>query len=106
VEGWRVECRGIPLKPKYGLNGAPSWICWSKFKNLGGLRPDFLWGLVALANLMRLSLLKAAHVAVGECPVAGNRGRPSFSAQVRSHGTPGQVGERGAPVLFLIRSFY
>jgi hypothetical protein len=27
--------------------------------------PDFLWRLVALANLMRLSLLKAAHAAVG-----------------------------------------
>jgi hypothetical protein len=24
---------------------------------------------------------------------------PSFSAQVRSHGKPGQVGEPGAPVL-------
>jgi hypothetical protein len=23
-----VECRGIPLKPKYGLNGAPSVCCW------------------------------------------------------------------------------
>jgi hypothetical protein len=28
--------------------------------------PDFLWGLMALTNFMRLSLLKAAHVAVGE----------------------------------------
>jgi hypothetical protein len=27
--------------------------------------------------------------------------RPSFSAQVRSHGKPGQVGEPGAPVRFL-----
>jgi hypothetical protein len=27
----------------------------------GGLPPDFLWSLVALAHLMRLSLLKAAH---------------------------------------------
>src|ERR1700747_2791799 len=26
--------------------------------------PDFLWNLVALANLMRLSLTKAAHVAM------------------------------------------
>jgi hypothetical protein len=60
-----------------------------------GLLPDFLSSLVALANLMRLSLLKAAHVDVGECHVAGNPGRPSFSAQVR-------LGEPGAPVLFLI----
>jgi hypothetical protein len=29
--------------------------------------PDFLWGLVALANFLRLSLLKAAHVPAGEC---------------------------------------
>jgi hypothetical protein len=27
--------------------------------------PDFLWSLVALANFMRLSLLKAAHAVVG-----------------------------------------
>jgi hypothetical protein len=30
--------------------------------------------LVALANFMRLSLLKAAHAAAGECRVAGNPG--------------------------------
>jgi hypothetical protein len=23
-----VECCGIPLKPKYGLNGAPTICCW------------------------------------------------------------------------------
>ena len=33
-------------------------------KEKGGGFPDFLWSLVALASLMRLSLLKAAHVAV------------------------------------------
>jgi hypothetical protein len=32
-------------------------------KEKGGASPDFLWSLVALASLMRLSLLKAAHVA-------------------------------------------
>src|SRR5271168_3396724 len=30
-------------------------------KKKDGLPPDFLWSLLALANLMRLSLLKAAH---------------------------------------------
>jgi hypothetical protein len=30
-------------------------------KEKGGLPPDFLWSLVALANFTRLSLLKAAH---------------------------------------------
>jgi hypothetical protein len=39
--GRRVECRGIPLKPKPGLNGAPSWICRSKFKNLRRALPVF-----------------------------------------------------------------
>src|ERR1700691_4923596 len=32
---------------------------------------------------MRLSLLKAARAAVGECHVAGNPGRPSYSTHVR-----------------------
>jgi hypothetical protein len=36
--------------------------------------PDFLSSLVALTNLMRLSLMKAAHAAVGWRPVAGNPG--------------------------------
>jgi hypothetical protein len=44
----------------------------------GGSPPDFLWSLVALAHLMRLSLLKAAHAAVGECHVAGNPGQRAF----------------------------
>ncbi len=39
-------------------------------KKKEGLPPDFLWSLVALARLMRLSLLKAARVAVGECRVS------------------------------------
>jgi len=64
-------------------------------KSYGGLRPDFLLNLVALASFMRLSLLKAARVAVGEYGVTGNPGRPSFSAQVR-------FGEPRAPVLFLV----
>jgi hypothetical protein len=36
--------------------------------------PDFLSSLVALANFMRLSLLKAAHAGVGECSITGNPG--------------------------------
>jgi hypothetical protein len=32
--------------------------------------PDFLLRLVALANFMRLSLRKAAHVDAGECSAA------------------------------------
>jgi hypothetical protein len=30
--------------------------------------PDFLWSLLVLVNFMRLSLMKAAHVAVGGAP--------------------------------------
>jgi hypothetical protein len=48
--------------------------------------PDFLSRLKALANVMRLSLLKAAHAGVGECRVAGNPGT------LRFHGKPGQAG--------------
>jgi hypothetical protein len=36
--------------------------------------------LVALANFMRLSLLKAAHVVAGECRVAGIRVRSGSTA--------------------------
>ena len=36
------------------------------------LSPDFLSGLVALVNFMRLSLKKAAYVAVDESSVVGN----------------------------------
>ncbi len=61
-------------------------------KKKEGLPPDFLWSLVALASLMRLSLLKAASVDVGECHVTGNPGRPSFSTHVR--GSPRTWGTR------------
>jgi hypothetical protein len=37
------------------------------------LPPDFLSGLVALVNFMRLSLKKAAYLAVDESSVVGNR---------------------------------
>ncbi len=47
-------------------------------KEKGGLPPNFLWSLVALASLRRLSLLKTAHVAIAECRVAGNPGPPDF----------------------------
>ena len=63
-----------------------------------GLPPDFLWSLVALANLMRLSLLKAAHAVMSG---AGYRkSGPSYSTHVRGsreHGTPvqGEVCGRG-----------
>ena len=36
--------------------------------------PDFLWNLVALANFMRLSLLKGARAGLVQRWVAGNPG--------------------------------
>jgi hypothetical protein len=44
---------------------SPQVFTYLQEKKMEGLRPDFLWSLVALAHLMRLSLLKAAHAAVG-----------------------------------------
>jgi hypothetical protein len=72
---------------------SPSVYTYVQEKKKEGLPPNFLWSLVALASLMRLSLLKAAHAAVGECHVAGNPGRPSSQpmyAKVREHGAPVQ----------------
>jgi hypothetical protein len=68
---------------------SPQVFTYLQEKKMEGLRPDFLWSLVALAHLMRLSLLKAAHAAVGECHVAGNPGRPSCSTHVRESRTWG-----------------
>src|SRR5271154_1196392 len=53
--------------------------------------PDFLWNLVALANFMRLSLLKAAHAAVGECPIAGNPGSLTDHSRWKNPGCPGEL---------------
>jgi hypothetical protein len=39
---------------------------------------DFLWSLLALANFMRLSLLKAAHVVVGWGHVREIRVAPAY----------------------------
>ena len=72
-----------------------------------GLPPDFLWSLVALANLMRLSLLKAAYVDVGECHVAGIRVahllQPMY-AKVREHGAPVQGARLGGKARDLLRN--
>jgi hypothetical protein len=43
-------------------------------RSLHSATPDSLSTLVALANFMRLSLLKAAHAGVGEWRVTGNPG--------------------------------
>jgi hypothetical protein len=54
------------------------------------LPPDFLSGLVASVNFMRLSLKKAAYVAVWESSVVGN---PEFARddKVEVGGPPGHL---------------
>jgi hypothetical protein len=49
--------------------------------------PDFLLSVVALANFMRLSLMKAAHAALGGAPYrkSGNLGRKRWGVAPRSH---------------------
>ena len=46
--------------------------------------PDFLWNLVALANFMRLSLLKGARAGLVQRCVAGNPGPGLASLLLRS----------------------
>ncbi len=43
---------------------APSWLRFEQKQALTAVNPDFLLVFVALASSMRLSLMKAAHVAV------------------------------------------
>jgi hypothetical protein len=62
---------------------SPPVYTYLQEKKEEGFPPDFLWSLVALAHLMRLSLLKDAHAAVGECHVAGNPGCPSCLTHAR-----------------------
>ena len=54
---------------------APPAFVWGGVElQVPSATPDFLLGLVALANFMRLSLRKAARVGAGEGRVAGNPG--------------------------------
>jgi hypothetical protein len=68
----RVECFAIQ-NPICGIQQMRSW----------GLRPDFLWGLLALMNFMRLSLMKAAHA-----DLIGTACRKSGRPIVFGPGTP------------------
>ena len=69
-------------------------------KSYGGLPLDFLSSSVALVNLMRLSLLKAAHVVVGECCVQEIRvarlSRPRYAPTAR-RGRLANLGHRSCP---------
>jgi hypothetical protein len=54
-----------------------------------GLPPDFLYTLLALANSMRLSLMKAAHADVGGAPWqeirVAHRFRPMYALANMEH---------------------
>ena len=67
-------------------------------KKKDGLPPDFLWSFVALANFMRLSLLKAARRGHVRCSVQEIRVahlvQPMY-AKVREHGAPVQGARLG-----------
>jgi hypothetical protein len=61
-------------------------------KKKDGLRPDFLWSSMALAHLMRLSLLKAAHAVMSDAAYRKS-GSPIFfnpCTRKREHGAPVQ----------------
>jgi hypothetical protein len=74
-------CRGATVVPRHaGADGFMGRVRRESFggkahsRSLHSATPDFLSNFVASANFMRLSLLKAALAAVGECRVAGNPG--------------------------------
>jgi hypothetical protein len=55
-----------------GTNGTETLVRETGAMQIPRLPPDFLSDLVASVNFMRLSLLKAAYVAVDESSVVGN----------------------------------
>jgi hypothetical protein len=80
---------GSALNRRQRNPGFCSSTHWHPFKSPC---PDFLSNSLALANFMRLSLLKVAHVVVGECRVTGNPGsgepvyRKPLASMVIEHG--------------------
>jgi hypothetical protein len=66
-------------------------------KKKEGLPPDFLWSLVALANLMRLPLLKAAYVDMAGAAYRKSGSPISFNpcTRKREHGAPVQGARLG-----------
>jgi hypothetical protein len=58
-----------------------------RFRNWCRPNPDFLWGLVASANFMRLSLRKGAHAALSSA-VGRKSGKAKDSFVVFSQGKP------------------
>ena len=96
----RRSRRRKTLKAEPGRFSAPLLTIQSldTAKAIVGLPPDSLQTFMALANSMRLSLMKAAHADVGGAPWqeirVARRFRPTYAP--RHAGAGG--GERGAPV--------
>jgi hypothetical protein len=67
----------------------PSVYTYLQEKKKEGLPPDFLWSLLALANLMRLSLLKAAHAVMSGAVYRKSGLCPSCSTHVRESANMG-----------------
>ena len=75
---------------------SPPVYTYLQEKKKEGLPPDFLWSLVALASLMRLSLLKAAHAVVSGAAYRKS-GLPILfnpCTRKREHGAPVQGARR------------
>jgi hypothetical protein len=66
-------------------------------KKKEGLPPDFLWSLVALTNLMRLSLLKAANAVMSGAAYRKSGSPILFNpcTRKREHGAPVQGARLG-----------
>ena len=66
----------------FGVAIYPRNLMANSAKAIVGLPPDFLYTLLALANPMRLSLMKAAHADVGGAPWqeirVAHRFRPTY----------------------------
>jgi hypothetical protein len=71
---------------------SPPVYTYLQEKKKEGLPPDFLWSLVALAHLMRLSLLKAAHAVISGAAYRKSGSPILFNpcTQKREHGAPVQ----------------
>ena len=79
----------------FGVAIYPRNLMANSAKAIVGLPPDFLYTLLASANPMRLSLMKAAHAVVGGAPCrkSGCVGRKRWAQPQRSlllgHQIPG-----------------
>ena len=73
----------------FGVAIYPRNLMANSAKAIVGLPPDFLYTLLASANPMRLSLMKAAHADVGSAPWqeirVAHRFRPTYAGANVGH---------------------